>query len=105
MAKIPSTEKTNDFIYRMEVKSGTSLRADDPHLLIIEEFVGPAGSLHSMDITILRDGQRVDEVEFRSFEHSRQPNITYIKLVFYDHAHNVVRHNYLLTIVLRYFAS
>jgi len=36
MAKIPSIEKTDDFIYRFEVKKSSRGVSDDPHLLVFE---------------------------------------------------------------------
>ena len=103
MARIPSTERTDDFIYRFEIKTGTPLPdPDDPHLLVIEGFVGPAGLFHSMDLTISRDGQRANDIEFRSFEHFREPNMTHVKFMFRDKTYHVIRHAYMLTIILRY---
>ena len=103
MTKIPSIEKTEDFIYRFEVKKGVSLhRPDEPHLIAFEQFVGPSGSFHSLDVTILRSGQRATDIEFRSFEHFRNANLTCVKFMFYDYTHRVIEHDYLLTIILRY---
>ena len=103
MIKIPSIEKTEDFIYRIQIKKGAPLHDPDaPHLLTFEQFIGPAGAFHSIDLTILRDGQRANEIEFRSFEHVPQDNITYVKFTFYDNANRAVEHDYLLTVILRY---
>jgi hypothetical protein len=103
MVRIPSIEKTEDFIYRFEIKRGIPLHdPDDPHLLAFEGFVGPAGLFHSMDVTALRDGKRANDIEFRSFEHVREPNMTYVKFKFYDRANQVIEHDYLLTAILRY---
>ncbi len=103
MTKIPSTEETDDFIYRFEIRKGTPLHdPNKPHLLVFEQCVGPAGSFHSMDVTILRDGKRANDIEFRSFEHLREPNMTHIKFRFCDDANRVSSHDYLLTIILRY---
>ena len=104
MTKIPSIEKTEDFIYRFAINRGTPLHdPDDPHLLAFEQFIGPpAGAFHSVDVTILRDRQRVNDIEFRSFEHIPHRNITYVKFTFYDHANCVTDHDYLLTVILRY---
>jgi hypothetical protein len=104
MTKIPSIEKTEDFIYRIEIKKGAPLHDPDaPHLLTFDQFVGPAGSFHSMDVTVLRDKQRANDIEFRNFEHVRQPNMTYVKITFYDNANRIIEHDYLLTVILRYF--
>jgi hypothetical protein len=103
MTRIPSTEKTEDFIYRFEIKKGTPLyNSDEPNLLVLEDFVGPAGVFHSLDVTVLKDGQRANDIEFRSFEHVCQPNMTYVKFKFYDMTQNTMEHDFLLTIVLRY---
>ena len=104
MTKIPSIEKTEDFIYRSEIKKGTPLHDPDvPHLLAFELHTGPGGTLHSMDVTTIRDGQHANDVEFRSFEHVRQhPKITYLKFIFHDNSNRVIEHDYLLTVILRY---
>jgi hypothetical protein len=104
MTKIPSIEKTDDFIYRFVIKRDSPLHdPDDPHLLMIDEFVGPGGSLHSIDMTVLRDGQRANDIEFRSFEHVRDPSMTWLKFKFRDYTNQVSEHEYLLTVILRYF--
>jgi hypothetical protein len=103
MTKIPSIEKTEDFIYRFEIKGGTPLHdPENPHLLAFEEFIGPVGSFHSLDVTILKDKQRANDLEFQSFEHVRQPNMTYVKFKFLDYAGRVTEHDYLLKVILRY---
>jgi hypothetical protein len=102
LTKIPSIEKTDDFIYRFEIKKSTPHVSDDPHLLVFEGGVGPGKGFHSMDVTILRDGQRTKNVELRSFEHFPEPNLTYIKFEFYDASHKISDHDYLLTVILRY---
>ena len=103
MTKIPSIEKTEDFIYRFAINRGAPLHdPDGPHLLAFEQFIGPGGAFHSMDVITLRDGQRVKDIEFYSFEHIRQCDITYVKFTFYDHANCVTDHDYLLTVILRY---
>ena len=104
MTNLPSIEKTDDFIYRIEIKRGTPLHDPDaPHLLAFEQFVGPpAGVFHSVDVTILRDRQRVNDIEFRNFEHIPDRNMTYVKFTFYDYANCVADHDYLLTVILRY---
>ena len=91
MTKIPSIETTEDFIYRLEIKWGTPLHDPDmPHLLAFEQFIGPAGTFHSMDVTTLRDGQHVKDIEFRSFEHVSQRDMTYTKFTFHDNANCVI---------------
>jgi hypothetical protein len=103
MGKIPSTEKTNDFIYRVEIKKSDHRHGhDDPNLLDFELAIEPAGAFHSMDVTILRDGQRATDVEFRSFELWRDPNMSYFKMTFHENTHRITDHDYLLTIILRY---
>ena len=103
MTKIPSIEKTEDFIYRLEIKRGTPLHEPDmPHLVTFDQFIGPVDTFHSMDVTTLRDGQRVTDIEFRSFEHVRQGNMTYINFIFHDNANCVIEHDYLLTVILWY---
>jgi hypothetical protein len=102
MAKIPSTEKTDDFIYRFEVKNSSRGVSEDPHLLVFEGGIGPGNGFHSMDVTILRDRQRANDVELHSFERFPEPNMTYIKFAFYDASHMVSDHDYLLTVILRY---
>jgi hypothetical protein len=104
MTRIPSIEKTDDFIYRIEIKRGAPLHDPNaPHLLAFEQFTGPpVGVFHSVDVTILRDRQRVSDIEFRSFEHSPDRNMTYVKFAFYDHANCITDHDYLLTVILRY---
>jgi hypothetical protein len=55
MTKIPSIEATEDFICRFEVKRGSPLHdPDNPNLLLIEQFIGPAGIFHSMDVPVLK---------------------------------------------------
>lgn len=103
MTKIPSTENTEDFIYRFEIKKAERLsESETPHALVFEQYVGPAGVFHSVDVTLLRDGQRAQDVEFYSLEHRRQTNMTYIKIIFYDGSHQVAKHDYLLTVIIRY---
>ena len=104
MTRIPSIEKTDDFIHRIEIKRGAPLHDPNaPHLLAFEQFVGPpAGVFHSVDVTILRDRQRVNDVEFHSFEHNPDRNMTYVKFAFYDYENRVTDHDYLLTVILRY---
>lgn len=106
MTKIPSIEKTEDFIYRFEIKKGASLHdRDEPHLLVLEGFIGPVGVFHSMDVTVFRNGHRATDIEFRGFDHFRDTNITSVKYTFYDSAHRVTDHDYLLTVILRYLQN
>jgi hypothetical protein len=103
MTSIPSTERTNDFIYRVELKKGApSNDRKARNLLVFEAYVEPLGALHSMDITILRDGQRATDIDFRSFEHVRGNCMSYVKLAFCEKSHRIGEHGYLLTIILRY---
>ena len=103
MTKIPSIEKTEDSIFRLEIKKGSPpTNSDAPHLLAFEQFIEPVGIFHSMDVTIFRDGQRANDVEFYSFQHVRQPTMTYIHFAFHDYHSCVAEHDYLLTVVLRY---
>jgi hypothetical protein len=104
MAKIPSTEQTHDFIYRIKMKHEVpSNNHKSRNSLVFEHYTEPVvGTLHSMDVTIVRDGQRATDIEFRSFEHLRELNMIYLKFVFHDKKHQITEHNYLLTIVLRY---
>lgn len=103
MARIRSTEETDDFIYRVEIKMGEPLYDKNiPNLLVFEQYIEPAGPFHSMDVTILRDGQRVRDVEFRSFDHLPGPSMSYFKFAFHENARRITNHNYLLTVILRY---
>ena len=103
MTKIPSIEKTDDFIYRFKIEKGIPQHDhNEPHLLAVQQFVGPAGVFHSMDVTVLRDGQRVKDVEFRSFEHIPQGDMTVVTLTFFDKANVVKEREYIITLILRY---
>lgn len=103
MTRIPSTEKTEDFIYRFEIEKGTPLHdIKDQNLLVFEHGVDPANSFHSLDVTVLRDGKRAVDVELASFERFPQPEMTYVKFCFRDRAYPVIDHDYLLTVILRY---
>jgi hypothetical protein len=105
MTKIPSIEKTEDFIYRFEIKRGAPLHdPDKPNFLVSEQFIGPSGVFHSMDITVLRDGLRANDIEFLSFEHLRDSNLTYLTFEFRD-AQHVMDHDYLLSVILRYLQN
>jgi hypothetical protein len=106
MTKIPSIEKTEDFIYRFEIRKGAPLYSSDkPNFLVIEQFIGPTGVFHSMDVSVFRNMQRANDVEFRSFEHFRDPNLTCIKFTFFDNKHHVMDNDYLLTVILRYLQN
>jgi hypothetical protein len=103
MTKIPSTEKTEDFIYRFEIKKGAPLHdPGNPHFLVFEQFIGPTGIFHSMDVSVFRNMRRANDIEFRSFEHRGDTNLTFVKCTFHDNAHHVTDHDYLLTVILRY---
>jgi hypothetical protein len=103
MTKIPSIEKTEDFIYRFEIQKGAPLHdPDKPNHLVAEQFIGPTGVFHSTDVTVFRDKLRANDVELRGFEHLRDSNLTFVKFTLHDSAHHVPDHDYLLTVILRY---
>jgi hypothetical protein len=103
LTKIPSIEKTEDFIYRFEIKRGTPLHdPNEPHLLAFENGTSKAGIFHSLDVTVFRDGQKTVDVELQSFEHWRDSNLTCVRFKFHDTTHNVIEHDYLLSVILRY---
>ena len=103
MTKIPSIEKTADFIFRSEIKKGTVQHEPDaPHLLFFFLFVTPVGPFHSVDVVTFRDGRRTNDIEFYSFEHMRSGNTAYATFKFYDYANVITEHDYLLTVILRY---
>jgi len=56
-------------------------------------------ALHSFDITVHRDGQRVGDVHLRSFQ-SAENNVIGLELV--DDNHVVAEHEYVVTMILRY---
>jgi hypothetical protein len=107
MAKIPSTEQTDDFIYRVEIKNEAPLyNRNEPNLLVFETYVEPSsGTLHSIDVSILRDGQRAANIDLCSFEHMRGVGMSGVKATFCETAHCVAGHNYLLTMILRYLVG
>jgi hypothetical protein len=106
MATIPTIERTEDFIYRLEVKKGTPLRDHgEPNVLVFEQGVELATGFHSMDVMVLRDMARASDIEFRSFEHFRDRHMTFVRFIFHDHLHDVMAHDYLLTVILRYLQS
>lgn len=104
MTQIPSTQRTDDFVYSFEIRKDDSLF--DPtaeNLLVFDDFVPVAGSFHSLDIIALRDGNRTNDLEFLSFEHTRvAANIGHIKIKLCDGAARVREHHYILKLVLRY---
>ena len=104
MTKIPSVEKTDDYIYREKFNKGIPIEEpSDPHLLLFQIFPQATGPFHSMDITVLRDGHRTHEVEFRSFEHFvSSDGSAYASFQLYDRSGPVAEHDYLLTAILRY---
>src|SRR3954468_16907885 len=103
MTKIPSIEQTDDYIYRAKLNKGTPVVEDDPHLLLFQIFPQATGPFHSMDITILRDGHRANDIEFRSFEHFISTDrFAYAVFKLYDKAGPVAEHDYILTAILRY---
>jgi len=106
MTKIPSIEKTDDYIYRATRSKGAPIEdPNDPHLLLFQVFPQASGPFHSMDITVLRDGHRANDIEFRSFEHFMSSDgIAYAVVKLYDRSRSVVEHDYILTAILRYLA-
>src|SRR4051794_23315252 len=104
MTKIPSVEKTDDYIYRAKLNKGPRIEdPNDPHLLLFQIFAQATGPFHSMDITILRDGHRANDIEFRSFEHFISTDgSAYAVFKLYDRAEPVTEHDYILTAILRY---
>ena len=104
MTKIPSVEKTDDYIYREKFNKGAPIvEPSDPHRLLFQIFSQATGPFHSMDITVLRDGHRMHDVEFRSFEHVVFTDGTaFAVFKLYDHSGPVAEHDYLLTAILRY---
>jgi hypothetical protein len=105
VTKIPSVEKTDDYIYRAKINKGPRVEEpEDPHMLLFQIFPEATGPFHSMDITILRDGRRANDVEFRSFEHfgSSKDTLAYAVFKLYDRSGPVAEHDYILTAILRY---
>jgi hypothetical protein len=104
MVNIPSIEKTDDYIFRAELKKGATREADEPvNLVTFEHFAGAAGVLHSVDFVTHRDGQRANDLEFQSFEHHvTSPEIAFVRLKFLDLTSAVIDHDYLVTVILRY---
>ena len=107
MTKIPSIENTDDFIFRIEIKKGSPPRANNPALLVFELFSEIAGTFHSVDVIVLRDGQRTKDVEFQKFEQHRlsDANAIFSRFEFNDNVCRVEEHDYLLTVILRYLTS
>lgn len=110
MPKIPSLERTEDFIIRKVIERGSVQPADtEPNCLVEWIFMDPQKSmdlppveldaLHSFDITVHRDGQRVGDVHLRSFQ-SAEDNVIALELV--DDNHVVAEHEYVVTMILRY---
>lgn len=104
MTKIPSIEKTDDYIYRATRSKGAAIEdPNDPHLLLFQIFPQATGPFHSLDITMLRDGQRANDIEFRSFEHFMSSDrIAYAVFKLYDRSGPVSEHHFILTAILRY---
>jgi hypothetical protein len=105
MTKIPSIEKTDDYIYRATRSKGAPIEdPDDPHLLLFQIFPQATGPFHSMDITMLRDGHRANDIDFRSFDHFVRSDHTFAYAMFklYDRSGPVSEHDYILTAILRY---
>ena len=115
MTKIPSTQSTNDFIFRVEVDKGDPARdPDNPHLLVIDGMFDPSirsddpiaslGSFHSLDVTVVRDGKQANDVDLLTFHHRRHEMDFSFSLEFTDAANIVSEHKYLVTVILRYLA-
>jgi hypothetical protein len=103
MARIPSIEKTDDYIFRMELKKGMVRHPDEPaNLVTFEHFAAPTGPLHSIDFITYRDGARAEDLEFLSFDHSPSVGLAFVRLKFLDPAYPAVEHDYLITVILRY---
>lgn len=104
MAKIPSIEKTNDYIFRAELKKGAPREADEPaNLVRFEHFIEAPGPLHSIDFVTYRDGTRANDLRFQSFEHHvGPPETAFVQLKFLDPVYAAVDHDYLVTVILRY---
>jgi len=102
--RIPSIKDTDDYIYRAKFNKGAPIEEpSDPHLLLFQIFAQATGPFHSMDITVLRDGQRANDVEFRSFEHFIfDDKSAYAVFKLYDRSGLVADHDYILTAILRY---
>src|SRR5436309_1885271 len=101
MTKIPSTEKTDDYIYRAKRDKGAPIEdPNDPHLLLFQIFPEATGPFHSLDIIVLRDGHRANDVEFRSFEHYASDEKSAFALIkLYDRSGPVADHEYMLTAI------
>src|SRR4051794_31538790 len=106
MTKIPSIEKTDDYIYREKFNKGAPTQEpSEPDLLRFQIFTQATGPFHSMDITVLRDGQRANDVEFRSFEHFvSDDKSAFAVFKLYDRSGPVAEHDYILTAILRYLS-
>jgi len=105
MTSIPSTEKTNDFVYRVQIKKDSPPNeCNDPHLLEFLLFTESLGTFHSMDVSVLRDCQNTPEIDFLGFEHYRHKTLTTVRFRFQDKLNRVAEHDYILTTILRYLA-
>ena len=105
MTKIPSTEKTDDSIFRFQIKKySTPDNPSDPHALGFDHFFERFGTFHSMDVTVMRDGHDARDVEFLSFEHNvdRKFDLTHVRFRFRDEKNRVVEHDYIFTVIVRY---
>jgi hypothetical protein len=111
--KIPSTQSTNDFIFRNEIEKGYPLRdPDNPHLLGVDDFfdasncsdepIESLGSFHSIDVTVFRDGKCANDVELSIFRHQHREMDCWYSLEFSDAGNTVSEHDYLVTVILRY---
>ena len=113
--KIPSTQSSQDFIFRVEVDKGDPARdPDNPHLLVIDGMFDPStrsddpiaslGSFHSLDATIFREGKLADDVDLLTFHHRRNEMTFSFSLELSDPQNIVCEHTYLVTVILRYLA-
>ena len=105
MTQIPSIERTDDQIFRVRIEKGGPSAADSssPHQVVFELFVDPTGPLHSVDFVSYRDGLRAPDLEFCNFKHVGSKN-AYVRFDFVDRHRCALEHEYLLSVILRYFA-
>ena len=106
MTRIPSTQQTDDFIFRYLIKKGAPHSSPDIlDLLEFDGFVSPAGPIHSIDVTMHRDRKPAPEIELRSIEYMPQGDAAFVLFKFRDRGKHVAEHEYVLTAILRYFAA
>lgn len=115
MSQIPSTQRTSDFINRYHHPKSCPLREHDkPYLFAIYGWVTPATSsdepvlanaFHSLDVVTFRDGVQVKDIDLRSFRHIQRQEHTEFELELCDIGNVVTEHDYIVTVVLRYFET